>query len=225
MIAVRTANFVLVKIVFLFFFPYYTLSDDRSCFVLSGTAGTSCDLYFPCFSPVSPSTCCHSNQNRLQPRLSFAAFNHPIFSLLSCVGLSVPVNTEFLHKVVQIWPGLFVCKQVTVCPGHIWTTLYEGDLHYIFTSTWYLFVVNSDYTCIASIIQWWWIMTENNAEKDRRVGETATRTFSWTDWCILPQRVRGPRFEMDVCTIEIRSLLFEPFCSSLANNKTVFFMF
>jgi hypothetical protein len=29
-----------------------------------------------------------------------------------------------INKVVQIWPGLFVCKQVTVCPGHIWTTLY-----------------------------------------------------------------------------------------------------
>jgi hypothetical protein len=28
-----------------------------------------------------------------------------------------------MYKVVQIWPGLFVCKQVTVCPGHIWTTL------------------------------------------------------------------------------------------------------
>ena len=28
------------------------------------------------------------------------------------------------YKVVQIWPGLFVCKQVTVFPGHIWTTLY-----------------------------------------------------------------------------------------------------
>jgi hypothetical protein len=28
------------------------------------------------------------------------------------------------YKVVKIWPGLFVCKQVTVCPGHIWTTLY-----------------------------------------------------------------------------------------------------
>jgi hypothetical protein len=28
------------------------------------------------------------------------------------------------YKVVQIWPGLFVCKQVTVYPGHIWTTLY-----------------------------------------------------------------------------------------------------
>ena len=31
---------------------------------------------------------------------------------------------SLLYKVVQIWPGLFVCKQVTVCPGHIWTTLY-----------------------------------------------------------------------------------------------------
>ena len=30
-----------------------------------------------------------------------------------------------IYKVVQIWPGLIVCKQVTVCPGHIWTTLYN----------------------------------------------------------------------------------------------------
>jgi hypothetical protein len=29
-----------------------------------------------------------------------------------------------MYKVVEIWPGLFVSKQVTVCPGHIWTTLY-----------------------------------------------------------------------------------------------------
>jgi hypothetical protein len=29
-----------------------------------------------------------------------------------------------MYKMVQIWPGLFVCKQVIVCPGHIWTTLY-----------------------------------------------------------------------------------------------------
>jgi hypothetical protein len=28
------------------------------------------------------------------------------------------------YKVVQIWPGRFVCKQVTVFPGHIWTALY-----------------------------------------------------------------------------------------------------
>jgi hypothetical protein len=29
-----------------------------------------------------------------------------------------------VYKVVQIWPGLTVCKLVTICPGHIWTTLY-----------------------------------------------------------------------------------------------------
>ena len=29
-----------------------------------------------------------------------------------------------LYKVVQIWPGLFVCKQAGYSPGHIWTTLY-----------------------------------------------------------------------------------------------------
>jgi hypothetical protein len=34
------------------------------------------------------------------------------------------IRQECKYKVVQIWPGLFVCKQVTVCPGHIWTTLY-----------------------------------------------------------------------------------------------------
>jgi hypothetical protein len=41
-------------------------------------------------------------------------------------------ETEYarLYKVVQIWPGLFVCKQVTVCPGHIWTTLYIGSIGY-----------------------------------------------------------------------------------------------
>jgi hypothetical protein len=33
-----------------------------------------------------------------------------------------------MYKVVQIWPGRFVCKQVTVCPGHIWTTLYFGSV-------------------------------------------------------------------------------------------------
>jgi small-conductance mechanosensitive channel len=29
-----------------------------------------------------------------------------------------------MYKVVQIWPALIVCKQVTVCPGRIWITLY-----------------------------------------------------------------------------------------------------
>jgi hypothetical protein len=38
--------------------------------------------------------------------------------------LSNSCSGDPLYKVVQIWLGLFVCKQVTVCPGHIWTTLY-----------------------------------------------------------------------------------------------------
>jgi hypothetical protein len=36
----------------------------------------------------------------------------------------LPSYSATNYKVVQIWPRLFVCKQVTVCPGHIWTTLY-----------------------------------------------------------------------------------------------------
>jgi hypothetical protein len=40
------------------------------------------------------------------------------------------------YKVVQIWPGLTVCKQVTVCPGHIWTTLYNAAQQIKITGTW-----------------------------------------------------------------------------------------
>jgi hypothetical protein len=35
-----------------------------------------------------------------------------------------PFSRKRAGRSVLIWPGLFVCKQVTVCPGHIWTTLY-----------------------------------------------------------------------------------------------------
>jgi hypothetical protein len=61
---------------------------------------------------------------------------HPCFVIVEvvlCVCVCVFCEVTFLesisaspawYKVVQIWPGLFVCKQVTVCPGHIWTTLY-----------------------------------------------------------------------------------------------------
>jgi hypothetical protein len=34
----------------------------------------------------------------------------------------------WMYKVVRIWLGLIVCKQVTVCLGHIWTTLYKKVL-------------------------------------------------------------------------------------------------
>jgi hypothetical protein len=37
--------------------------------------------------------------------------------------LGIGIKRFRKHKVVEIWPGLIVCKQVTVCPGHIWTTL------------------------------------------------------------------------------------------------------
>jgi hypothetical protein len=42
-------------------------------------------------------------------------------------GFHCRQQTKFMlqkYKVVRIWQGLFVFKQVTVCPGHIWTTLY-----------------------------------------------------------------------------------------------------
>jgi NRPS condensation-like uncharacterized protein len=39
-------------------------------------------------------------------------------------NVKVSIFGAILYKVVQIWPGRFVCKHVTVCPGHIWTTLY-----------------------------------------------------------------------------------------------------
>jgi hypothetical protein len=41
------------------------------------------------------------------------------------------------YKVVQIWPGLIVCKQVTVCPGQMLTTLYD--------------VITADNNCLAVI--------------------------------------------------------------------------
>ena len=45
---------------------------------------------------------------------------NPIF-LKDMLPLYIYIYT---HKVVQLRPGLIVCKQVTVCPGHILTTLY-----------------------------------------------------------------------------------------------------
>jgi hypothetical protein len=44
--------------------------------------------------------------------------------------IQVNFSLHIMYKVVQIWQGLLVCKQVTVCPGHISTTLY---LEFLFT--------------------------------------------------------------------------------------------
>jgi hypothetical protein len=46
-----------------------------------------------------------------------------LFIFVIYIGI-IDAGGHNMYKVVQIWPGLFVCKQVTVCPGHIWTTLY-----------------------------------------------------------------------------------------------------
>jgi hypothetical protein len=53
---------------------------------------------------------------------TFQSFTSIIRPLTRCFKNKIKWNS--LYKVVQIWPGLIVCKLVTVCPGHIWTTLY-----------------------------------------------------------------------------------------------------
>ena len=60
-----------------------------------------------------------------------------------------------MYKVVQIWPGLIVCKQVTVCPGHIWTTLYYWP--------------NPKWTCVIHVRIWfWWKIPAKNNQPPRR---------------------------------------------------------
>jgi hypothetical protein len=82
---------------------------------------------------------CHATYwlpDTLQPQQIFQVKTHwnsahkttvtKIIRILIAIGNTSEVQNIplKLYKVVQIWPGLLVCKQVTVCPGHIWTTLY-----------------------------------------------------------------------------------------------------
>jgi hypothetical protein len=73
------------------------------------------------FSPFlpSPSFCFYLFSGRFRRR-GLVANSDPELTL-----------KEYIHtrkyKVVQIWPGRFVWKQVTLCPGHIWTTLYDKN--------------------------------------------------------------------------------------------------
>jgi hypothetical protein len=57
------------------------------------------------------------------------------------------------YKVVQIWPGLIVCKEVTVCPGHIWTTLYIGDTRSLSLCCWsllcFVWLITNALACFA----------------------------------------------------------------------------
>jgi hypothetical protein len=63
--------------------------------------------------------------------------------------------------VVQIWPGRFVCKQFTVCPGHIWTTLYlhtqdtqSSSINGFWYPTWMWFIVIRK--GLINLLQSWW---------------------------------------------------------------------
>jgi hypothetical protein len=56
----------------------------------------------------------------------FSHFGHNnIFIMYIAIYMYIHNQDIFImYKVVQIWPGRFVCKQVAVCPAHIWTTFY-----------------------------------------------------------------------------------------------------
>jgi hypothetical protein len=71
----------------------------------------------PCETCKSGSVSMHVSTEIKNRKLCVPAIND-----LSATGIE-------MYKVVQIWPGLFVCKQVTVCPGNIWTTLYLPFMH------------------------------------------------------------------------------------------------
>jgi hypothetical protein len=60
-----------------------------------------------------------------------------ISPLLRC-HVALTGNQILMYKVAQIWPGLIVCKQVTVCPGHILTTLYLYNVWILFLTAWLL---------------------------------------------------------------------------------------
>jgi hypothetical protein len=69
-------------------------------------------------------------------RMSWATPIHPPYAYMAWIWRTLyhlwylfrMLHYRWSHKykVVQIWPGMTVCKQVTVCPGRIWTTLYNG---------------------------------------------------------------------------------------------------
>ena len=83
----------------------------------------------------SVSTLCHSTYTQAQNKINIAlqSTGRGSVELKSSGAIyNAKQDRQSMYKVVQIWPGLFVCKQVTVCPGHIWTTLYIPKLSELF---------------------------------------------------------------------------------------------
>jgi hypothetical protein len=114
-------------------------------------------------TPTRPGAHMHAHTHACTPR---PINNTYCFSTATMIRERVSVFRH-IYKVVQIWPGLIVCKQVTVCPGHIWTTLYIACL----ALTMYV----QEYFC--TTLRW------------RRPGVYKPETLCFTDWARLMHEV------------------------------------
>jgi hypothetical protein len=99
--------------IYIYIYIHYNVCEKHSNSLL-GLRRPECEANY------SPS---YSNMVRNSFRSVSAATGLQIF-LLNSVNEIFIFYFFLMYKVVQIWPGLIVCKQVTVCPGHIWTTFY-----------------------------------------------------------------------------------------------------
>jgi hypothetical protein len=91
----------------------------------SSSRNQSCHLPYVLQDSVL-NLCIHDKRSLASSRSDRDFVGHGCYRTWSQAFSTRPsaARLSVIYKVVQIWPGLFVCKQVTVCPGHIWTTLY-----------------------------------------------------------------------------------------------------
>jgi hypothetical protein len=72
--------------------------------------------------------CCRIHYNTRSSIFAYLLILHQMLFILEWCVQNEICRSVHSYKLVQIWPGRFVCKQVTVCRGHIWTTLYYLDI-------------------------------------------------------------------------------------------------
>jgi hypothetical protein len=113
-------------------------TSDVETSIVVPTCLTQCDPVISCirtslhtlFYVVSPSVCQSLWMKRIRKFTNVLRIcmlfwrTRPLVTVKSNGMHYLQFFSLSIYKVVQIWPGLIVCKQVTVCPGHIWTTLY-----------------------------------------------------------------------------------------------------
>jgi hypothetical protein len=109
--------------------------------------------------PGQTVTCIHTNRPGHIWTTLYISQHLSYFSILFIYGTGVRLDTYITlytfvkHKVVQIWPGLFVCKQVIVCSGHIWTTLYMPScLKTLYHFQKLMMIINEEFEIITSLI-------------------------------------------------------------------------